>query len=88
MQISQRRAYNTVFNPATNPVVSHAADQWKVHLTSNVAVLNAECRSNSRTPKGSVNRIRISVGTIDASLASGEFLYVQHPIFGLLPIRR
>ena len=68
MQISQQWG-NTA--GATNAY--YMADEWFSYFTTSAGVISCQ-RVQSVTPRGSKDRIRLSVTTADTSLAAGEFL--------------
>jgi hypothetical protein len=75
MQISQENGTTSLTITNTYPV-----DQWTVVFTTTGAVSFQQVLSTS--PKGSPNRLRLTVTTADASLAAGEFVQILQRIEG------
>ena len=71
MQISQQNA-----DTAGTAAFYYAADQWDSYLSLTGAVVSFQ-RVQSVTPKGSVNRLRASVTTAQASLGTSFFCFEQ-----------
>lgn len=59
----------------------YPADEWPVFRSTSAGVISSQWVA-SITPKGNINRIRVSVTTADVSLAATEYLMVRHPIEG------
>lgn len=76
MQVSQENG-----NSAGATTNYYPADQWFVSFVTSAGVLGIQ-RVQSATPRGSKDRIRISVTTADTSLAAGEYLIVRQRIEG------
>lgn len=57
------------------------ADNWATYRVTSAGVFTTQ-RVQSRTPKGSTDRIRVTITTADASLAAGEYLTITQAIFG------
>lgn len=57
------------------------ADNWAVFRVTSAGTITTQ-RVQSRTPKGSVDRIRTTITVADASLAAGEFLTQTQTILG------
>ena len=57
------------------------ADNWATYRVTSAGVFTTQ-RVQSRTPKGSTDRIRVTITTADASLAAGEYLTITQAIIG------
>lgn len=57
------------------------ADNWAMFRVTSAGTFTAQ-RVQSRTPKGSTDRIRVTITTADASLAAGEYLTITQAIIG------
>jgi hypothetical protein len=78
VQISQEWG-NTAGGPLGG-INFYAADQWNGQATTTGTVTFQ--RVQAVTPNGSQNRLRMTVGTADASLTAGEYLQIIQPIEG------
>jgi hypothetical protein len=80
MQISQEWG-NTLGGPVVSPSY-YVADQWLVSgaLTPGTASIQ---RVQVATPKGSKDRIRVTVGTAKAALAAGDYLQMVQYVEGV-----
>lgn len=76
MQLSQENG-----NSAGGASGYYAADQWSTTFVTSAGVLSTQ-RVQSVTPRKSKDRYRVSVTTADASLAAGEYLFIQQHIEG------
>ena len=80
MQISQERG-DTAGGPTGVFSGFYPADQW-LPVINMSGTMTAQ-RVQSVTPNGSVNRIRLTVNTADASLAAGEYATFSQTIEGV-----
>jgi hypothetical protein len=78
-QISQEFG-NTLLGP-TGVLATYAADQWLGG--SNTTGTVSQQRVQVPTPKGSVNRLRMTIVTVDASLTTNEHLSIVQTIEGI-----
>jgi hypothetical protein len=80
MQISQENG-NTAIGP-TAALAHYSADQWQGYVASSPATVTQQ-RVQVTTPKGSRDRIRITVGTAKAALAAGDLAILYTPLEGI-----
>lgn len=57
------------------------ADNWSKYHVSSAGTLTVQ-RVQSRTPNGSLDRLRVTITAADASLAAGEYLTISQNIVG------
>jgi hypothetical protein len=57
------------------------ADSWQVDRVTSAGTITVQ-RVQSRTPNGSLDRLRVTITAADASLAAGEYLKAKQSIIG------